>query len=345
MRNGTGTLPGLNLVALRTYLGNRLPGGLRGGLSAELIAGGRSNLTYLLDDGRQRWVLRRPPLGHVLETAHDMGREYHVLSALAPTPVPVPRTFLFCTDQSVIGVPFYLMEYADGTIYRTAEQLGHVSPETGQAVADALVDTLAVLHDIEPASVGLSDLGRADGYLERQVRRWGTQLAASRSRDIPGIAELGERLAKGLPRSSRTTLVHGDYRLDNVVLEEHAGVPRVRAVLDWEMATIGDPLTDLASMLVWWDGIAGLNSPVAAVPGEWQAFPPGSRLLERYAADQDVPVGTMGWYLGFAYYKVAAIFESIHFRDLRGQTVGGGFELLAGLVGPLVARGHQALDG
>ncbi|GAA1561205.1 phosphotransferase family protein [Kribbella sancticallisti] len=345
MTDTAGTLAGLDLVALRVYLAERLPGGLSGELSAELIAGGRSNLTYLLDDGDRRWVLRRPPLGHVLETAHDMGREYRVLSALAPTPVPVPQPFLLCADVSVIGAPFYLMEYAEGTVYRTADQLRYLSPRTAQSLADALVDTLGVLHEVDPARVGLSELGRADGYLERQVRRWGKQLAASRSRDIPGIDRLGERLAQDVPRSSRTAVVHGDYRLDNVVVEERAGVPRIRAVLDWEMATIGDPLTDLASMLVWWDGIAGMNSPVAAVPGEWPAFPSGSRLLERYAAGHPVAFGNMPWYLGFAYYKLAAIFESIHFRDLRGHTVGAGFDRLAELVAPLVDRGHRALDG
>ncbi|MFG1817666.1 phosphotransferase family protein [Kribbella sp. NPDC049174] len=345
MRRSAGILPGLDLVALRVYLADRLPGGLAGRLSARLISGGRSNLTYLLDDGDRRWVLRRPPLGQLLETAHDMGREYRVLSALAPTPVPVPQTLVLCTGSDVIGAPFYLMEYADGTIYRSADQLAGLVPEAGQAIADALVDTLAVLHEVDPVQVGLSDLGRADGYLERQVRRWGKQLAASRSRDVPGIEQLGERLAHHLPSSCRTTLVHGDYRLDNVVIEERSGVLRVQAVLDWELATIGDPLTDLASMLVWWDGVAGLDSPVAAVPGEWDAFPPSSRLLERYAADQGTNLDDMPWYLGFAYYKVAAILEGIHFRDLRGQTVGSGFDRLADLVGPLVDRGHRALDG
>lgn len=345
MTDPAGALPGLDLVALRTYLAERLPGGLSGELSAELIAGGRSNLTYLLRDGDQRWVLRRPPLGHVLETAHDMVREYRVLSALAPTPVPVPQTFVLCNEDSVIGAPFYLMEYADGTVYRAADQLRCLSPGTGLALADALVDTLGVLHEVDPARVGLSELGRADGYLERQLERWGKQLAASRSRDIPRIDQLGERLARDVPRSSRTAVVHGDYRLDNVVVEERAGAPRIRAVLDWEMATIGDPLTDLASMLVWWDGIAGLDSPVAAVPGEWPTLPPGSRLLERYAAGHPVAFGNMPWYLGFAYYKLAVIFESIHFRALRGQTVGTGFDRLADLVAPLVDRGHRALDG
>jgi len=341
---GVDPTPGLDPVTLAGYLRRELPQ-VEGELSAELIPGGRSNLTYLVGDGVRQWVLRRPPLGHVLESAHDMGREYRVLSALADTPVPVPRTYLHCTDPSVIGAPFYLMEFAPGTVFRTRDQLDRVPPSTAEKLADALVATLADLHRVDPAAVGLAGLGRPDGYLERQVRRWGKQLAASESRVVPGLAELGAELASSVPRSPRPTLVHGDYRLDNVVVDESTGTPRVRAVLDWEMATIGDPLTDVASMLVWWDGIAGLDSPVAAVPGEVPGFPPGRRLLDRYAVRTDVALGNLSWYFGFAYYKLAAIFESIHYRSVQGFTVGAGFDRIGAMVEPVVARGHAALAG
>ncbi len=336
--------PGLDLVALSAYLHDELPE-ISGTLSAELLAGGRSNLTYLVGDGERQWVLRRPPLGHVLESAHDMGREYRVQTALAATPVPVPRTYLLCTDTAVIGAPFYLMEYATGTVFRTRDQLRRLPAPTAEALADVLVGTLADLHAVDPAAAGLADLGRPDGYLERQVRRWQTQLAASRSRVVPGLAELGTELARDVPVSPPPALVHGDYRLDNVVVDESSGTPRVRAVLDWEMATLGDPLTDLASMLVWWDGIAGLDSPVAAVPGEVPGYPPGRRLLDRYTTVANVALGNLSWYYGFAYYKVAAIFESIHYRSVQGLTVGTGFDRIGALVAPLADRGRAALAG
>ena len=332
---------GLPVAVLEAHLQRELPGLLRGPLSAQLLAGGRSNLTYLLVDGGQRWVLRRPPLGHVLETAHDMGREHRVLSALSATDVPVPRPLLLAGPE-VIGAPFYVMEFADGQVLRDRAQLEELGPVAAGALADELVDVLVRLHRLDPAQVGLGDLGRPEGYLHRQLGRWGRQLASSHSRDLPELTRLAARLGERVPVSQAGTIVHGDYRLDNVVVDPGSG--RIVGVLDWEMATLGDPLTDLASMLVWWSGLAGLDSPVAAVPADMPGYPGGDHLLAAYARRSDLDLGPLPWYSGFAFFKIAAIFEGIHFRTQQGLSVGDDFERIGEMVPPLVERGHAVLD-
>ncbi|MFG1920522.1 phosphotransferase family protein [Cryptosporangium sp. NPDC048952] len=334
------SVPGVEVSALEAHLQAELPGLLGGPLSVELVAGGRSNLTYLLGDGVGHWVLRRPPLGHVLETAHDMGREYRLLSALHPTDVPVPEPLLL-GDAEVIGAPFYVMTFADGEVLRTREQLESFDAVAATAVADGLIDVLARLHRLDPAAVGLGDLGRPVGYLERQLRRWGRQLDASRTRELPELDRLHERLAAKLPAHQGAAIVHGDYRLDNVVVDPGTGA--IGAVLDWEMATLGDPLTDLGSTVMWWDGMRGLDIPVASLPGDIAAFPSGTRLIEGYQKLTGADLTDLPWYLGFAHYKMAAIFEGIHYRSLQGMTVGEGFDLLGPLVAPLAERGHAAL--
>ena len=313
---------------------------LGGPLTVTLLAGGRSNLTYLLSDGERRWVLRRPPLGHVLATAHDMTREHRLLAALQATDVPVPRPVLLA-DEGLLGAPFYVMEFADGAVLRDRSQLEQLDPSAATALADELIDILARLHQVDASQVGLADLGRPVGYLERQLGRWERQVASSHSRDLPELGQLGKRLGGALPGVQGSAVVHGDYRLDNVVVDTTSG--RVIAVLDWEMATLGDPLADLASTVVWWDGMSGLDSPVAAVPGDVPGFPDGEHLVRRYAEKTGVKTADLPWYLGFAFYKIACIFEGIHFRTRQGLTVGDGFERLGAMVPDLVDRGHAAL--
>lgn len=332
--------PGLALAALEGYLRQTLPGLLHGQLSAQLLAGGRSNLTYLLTDGRDRWVLRRPPLGHVLETAHDMRREHRLLAALSPTDVPVPAPVLLAGPE-VIGAPFYLMEFADGQVLRERSQLEQLAATAATALADELVDVLLRLHRLDPEQVGLADLGRPQGYLERQLHRWARQLAASHSRDLPELTRLAARLGEQLPASQAASIVHGDYRLDNVVVDPVRG--HIVAVLDWEMATLGDPLADVASTVVWWDGMRGLDSPVAAVPADAPGYPDSAHLLAAYGRQSSLDLAPLPWYLGFAFFKIAAIFEGIHFRTQQGLSVGEGFERLGDMVPPLVERGHAAL--
>jgi aminoglycoside phosphotransferase (APT) family kinase protein len=325
---------GLDLERLRAYLGSPP-------LTATMFAGGRSNLTYAVSDGTDRWVLRRPPLGHVLPTAHDMAREHKVLDALSRAGFPVPAPIRLCTDPDVIGAPFYLMRHVDGTIYRDATGLEAMGPEAVRALVLSLVDTLADLHALDYAAIGLAGFGHPDGFNERQVRRWRKQLDASRSRAVPGIDELHARLAVQVPAGA-AAVVHGDYRLDNVLIGDDR---QITAVLDWEMSTLGDPLSDLALMLVYARRPMlfrdGLPYPSIDVPGH-----PGlDEMAEQYAKRSGRDVGDLHWYVGFAAFKLAVIIEGVHYRYRNGQTVGEGFETIGAMVAPLVAQGHEALDG
>jgi aminoglycoside phosphotransferase (APT) family kinase protein len=330
------TLPGLDLERLRTYLGSAAP------LTATLFAGGRSNLTYAISDGTDRWVLRRPPLGHVLPTAHDMAREHTVLSALFRARFPVPEPVLLCTDPVVIGAPFYLMRYVDGTIHRDAAALEALGPAAVRGLILALVDTLADLHALDPGVIGLAGFGRPEGFNERQVRRWGKQLDASRSRAIDGIDELRARLAADVPAGGPGAVVHGDYRLDNVLVGREL---QINAVLDWEMSTLGDPLSDLALTLVY----AGRPLLVAngrpRAPIDVPGHPALDEMIEQYAERSGRDVGDLHWYVAFAAFKLAVILEGVHYRYVHGQTVGAGFDTVGDMVAPLVAQGHQALEG
>ena len=323
--------PGLDLARLRDRLDRDLPGAVRGPLRAELIEGGRSNLTYVLSDGASRWVLRRPPLGHVLATAHDMAREYRVMTALRPTAVPVPDTLLLVEDAEVIGATWYLMSYVPGIAHRDAAALTALGPQRVRALALSLADTLVRLHAIDPAQVGLADFGRPEGFLARQLRRWSTQLAASRSRELPGIDELHTLLTERLPDSPAPTLVHGDYRLDNVLVDE---ADEITAVLDWEMSTLGDPLTDLG-LLVMYTELAGAGGGIIPAAATAPGYPTAGELVDRYAAQCGRDVSGLGWYVAFASFKLAVVAEGIHYRYQQGKTLGAGFER-AGEMGPIL---------
>lgn len=335
-------LPGLDLERLREYLDDARPGLVQGPLSGSLVQGGRSNLTYIVDDGVHRYVVRRPPLGHVLATAHDMSREHRVLSALTDTGVPVPRTHVLCQDEEVLGAPFYVMEHVDGTVYRSAEETTQLSVPQRADLAHQLMDVLAELHGIDPDSVGLGDFGRPEGFLQRQLRRWNKQLAASRNRDIPGVDELSERLAERVPQTAKAAIVHGDYRLDNVLVDDDL---RIKAVLDWEMATLGDPLTDLGLLVVYWEGFSGIQGdPITKGIGPDYGFPSARELLDRYAARSALDLTALDWYIAFGFFKIAVILEGIHYRYTNNQTVGEGFEHVGGQVEPLVAQGLATLE-
>ncbi|MFI7078146.1 phosphotransferase family protein [Micromonospora sp. NPDC049903] len=341
---------GLDLDRLGAYLATHRPESTGAPLRADLIAGGRSNLTYLVRAGGRDLVLRRPPLGHVLATAHDMTREFRVISALAATDVPVPRALLLCADPDVLGAPFYLMEHVPGEVYRSREQTDRLGAGQRHDLAMAMMDTLATLHTVDPAAVGLADFGRPDGYLARQVRRWAGQLDRSRSRPLPDIDELRDRLAATVPDSTGTAgIVHGDYRLDNLLaaVDPATGSMSVTAVLDWEMATLGDPLADLGLLLTYWDvlggGVAAVDNPVADGLGPRAGFPTGAELIDRYAARSDVDVGPLDWHVALGCFKLAVICEGIHYRHTLGQTLGEGFDTIGGMVAPLVAHGLATL--
>jgi aminoglycoside phosphotransferase (APT) family kinase protein len=339
----TDAVDGLDLDAVGGWLAREVPGLLGEPLSASLITGGKSNLTYRVSDGTTEVVVRRPPLGHVLATAHDMGREYRVMKALAGTAVPVPVVHAHCEDADVTGAPFYVMSSVPGTPYSRASQLEEIGPERTRAVAERLVDTLVDLHAVDPAAVGLGDFGRPDGYLERQVRRWTKQLDASRSRDIAGIDELATRLGQQLPAGSEAAIVHGDYRLDNALVDSTpAGGDRITAVLDWEMSTLGDPLTDVALLLAYQQmsasggGAVVTDAPLAA------GYPSPEEILQRYATGSGRDIGAMGFHVGLAFFKLAVILEGIYYRHSQGQTVGGGFDGLGDAVAVLVDAGLEA---
>lgn len=336
--------PGLDLEALEHYLGPRV--GLAGALRGEVIPGGRSNLTYVVDDGERRFVVRRPPLAHVLPTAHDMAREYRVLAALRDTGIPVPHVIALCEDQSVIGAPFYVMEWVDGHVVRDALPADFPdSTETRRAMSSALVATLLQLHRVDPSEAGLAGFGHPDGFLGRQVRRWWQQWEASKTRELPSIEELHRRLEETVPVQSASGIVHGDYRLDNVMYAP-ADPARIVAVIDWEMCTIGDPLCDVGLLWVYW---ADDQSEAAARTLHGRAitvedgFYKRADILRDYAAGTQRDMSGLDWYIALGAYKLAIIAEGITARFLMGMTVGEGFATMGEMVPAIVEGGLDAL--
>jgi aminoglycoside phosphotransferase (APT) family kinase protein len=333
--------PGLDLTAFGEWLARQVPGLLTGRLSGGVVAGGKSNLTYVVTDGTGSVIVRRPPLGHVLETAHDMAREYRVMAALRETAVPVPEMYAVCADDTVVGAPFYVMELIEGVPYRTAEELESLGAERTRRIGEQMVDTLADLHDVVPETVGLADFGRPEGFLERQVRRWTAQLKSSRSRPLEGADDLIALLRERVPAQSAPSIVHGDYRLDNLLVNP---VDEIAAVVDWEMATLGDPLTDVALLLTY-HRIAGLGageavSTASRAPG----FVTNGDVVTRYGARSDRDLTHLGFYEALACFKLAVILEGVHYRHARGQTVGEGFSEIGSMVEPLLALGLESME-
>jgi aminoglycoside phosphotransferase (APT) family kinase protein len=335
----TTAVEGLDLPALERFLAAQRQGPLR----AELMHGGRSNLTYRLTDGRSTWVLRRPPLGRLTPSAHDMAREYRVVAALAGSDVPVAPAVALCEDPAVLGVPFAVVGHVDGVVLRSQDDLAALSDEEVDRCAFALVDVLARLHAVDPVAAGLAAFGRPEGYLSRQVRRWHDQWMRVRTRESPDVEILHARLAADCPAESGASIVHGDFRVDNAILDP-ADAGTVRALVDWEMATLGDPLADLALHLVYGDpafdpvlgGAAASTSP---------RMPAADRLVERYAAASGRDVDDLSFHLGLGYFKAAVIAEGIHARHRQGHTRGPGFESTGAAVPLLTAAGLRALQG
>ncbi|HEY3957451.1 MAG TPA: phosphotransferase family protein [Streptosporangiaceae bacterium] len=344
------TVPGIEDVAglARWLSANGVPAAT--GLPAvELIAGGRSNLTYRLEfpgpAGPVRLVLRRPPLGHVLPTAHDMSREYRVISALHGTGIPVAGPVAFCADAGVIGAPFYVMEYVDGVVLRTTAQASMVTPEQARGVSERLAEMLAAIHAVDLAAAGLTGFGRPAGYMQRQFSRWQRQWDLSATREVPGYAGLVRRLADALPTDGEGTLVHGDFRVDNVLIS--LPQPRITAVVDWEMATLGDPLADIGLSLVYWadpadtDWVeAEVGANITAAPG----FGTREEFAARYAAHSGRDLSHVGYYMAFGCFKLAVVLEGINARFLQNKTVGEGFHREGRAVPLLIKRAHRMLD-
>lgn len=330
----------LDLRRLRAHLDGVMPGLVLGDLTAQLLAGGHSNLTFSVTDGAHRWVLRRPPLGHTDPSSHDMGREYRVMAALAASDVPVPPVVHECLDPNVLGAPFYLSEFVDGTVYRTVEQTALLGADQARTVSFELVRVLADLHALDPATVGLADFGRAEGFLERQVTRW-TGLADEVLSHVAGVDQLVADLRGAKPLTSRSSIVHGDYRLDNVMV---SGDARIVAVLDWEMAALGDPLTDLGLLQCYWTGVVnpgGDEMRKGIDPS--LGFPDFAELAQQYAARSGTSLAALPWYAAFGYLKLAVLRGRIHQRFLAGNTPPG-FETVGELIRPLVAASRHTLE-
>lgn len=332
---------GLDLPALRAYLDRALPGFVTGELRAAPLAGGHSNLTFDLNADGRRWVLRRPPLGHRESASHDMRREYRVMSALAGSPVPVPEVVHLCEDPEVIGAPFYLSAFVEGEVYRTTAQTALLGGGRARDLSFELVDVLADLHVMDPEQVGLGDLGRPAGFLERQVRRW-TGQAEEVLADFAGVDALVARLRATMPRSSRSAVVHGDYRLDNVIVSPEG---HIVAVLDWEMATLGDPLSDLGLLQCYWEGVdnpGGDTMRKGIDPA--LGFPEFGELVERYASRTGAAPEGLSWYAAFGYLKLAVLRGRIHRRFLEGNTPEG-FDKVGDLIAPLISQSRRTLEG
>jgi aminoglycoside phosphotransferase (APT) family kinase protein len=314
-------------------------------LTATVVGHGRSNITYRLDaeDGRA-WVLRRPPLSHVQKTAHDMGREFRVISALHPTGFPTPKTYALCDDDSVLGAQFYIMEYVDGIIaVDAADTAKRFDEKKRHEIGLELVDVLVRLHAFKPDEIGLTDFGKPTGYLERQVRRFSEQMETIRYRETPELDELAKRLKGAIPPERAGGIVHGDYRLDNAIINDDG---HVIAVLDWEMCTLGDSLADLGLLRMYWgrptsSQIMIGSSSVMTLPG----FPTWEEAAARYEEKSGVSLASLDFYTVLAHFKLGVILENMYKRFLGGGTVGAGFEMIGQQAVLLARNGIDVANG
>jgi len=311
----------LDLPKLEPFLRNHFPGEA-GPPIVRQYPSGHSNLTYSLRFGSREMVLRRPPFGSKVKTAHDMGREFRVLSKLHAHYPPAPQVLVFCDDESVLGAPFYLMAPIHGVILqRDVPPDVDFSPELARRVCESFLDNLALLHRLDYSSMGLRDLGKPQGYLERQVRGWIERYHGSKTHDIPEVEAISNWIQQHLPSSGAAALIHNDYKYDNVVLDPN-DLTRIIGVLDWEMCTIGDPLTDLGSALAYW---VDRSDPPEIVETRWGPTTyPGSltraQLVQRYAQKTGRDVSDMAFYLVFARFKIAVIVQQIYYRYHQGLT-------------------------
>jgi aminoglycoside phosphotransferase (APT) family kinase protein len=335
------TIAGLDLPALQTFFDANVPA-TTGTLRVALIQGGKSNLTYRVTDGTNDWVLRRPPLGPLTPTAHDMAREYRIVKALYGTGVPVAQPVVLCDDTDVIGVPFAAVSYVDGRALQDGNDAAALTFEQAASCSNALIEALAALHSVDYERVGLSDFGRPAGYLERQVRRWRGQWDRVGTREIDALDALHTALSREVPAQAGETIVHGDYRIDNTILDR-SDWGRIAAIVDWEMATLGDPLADLGLLQVYWDPatepVLGVRHAPSANPG----FGTADDIAHHYAIVTGRPVDNLAFYRALGYFKLAVIAEGIHQRYLAGKTVGDGFAMVGDAVPVLLDSGLEAL--
>jgi aminoglycoside phosphotransferase (APT) family kinase protein len=281
------------------------------------IAGGHSNLTFKVDDAAgHSYVLRRPPLGHRLASAHDMGREHRIIAGLAHSAVPVAPALGLCTDENVNELPFYVMAFVDGHVVREKAVAESLLGESGcRRASESIVDTMAAIHGVDLVAAGLNDLGKHEGYISRQLKRWHGNILEQRTRDLPLVDSVYEELMKRIPEQGAATLVHGDYRLDNCMVDAQGNVI---AVLDWEICTLGDPMADLGLLMVYWTGptddASAWSNPVNTAAG----FMNRAELAERYARVSGRDISHLSFYEAFAFWKLACIIEGVYARYLGG---------------------------
>jgi aminoglycoside phosphotransferase (APT) family kinase protein len=340
------TRPGeeLSLPPLESFLLHHFPGS-SGPLAAAQFPSGHSNLTYLVRLGDREMVLRRPPFGSQVKTAHDMSREYRVLSKLHPAYPAAPHVLLFCDDLSILGAPFYVMERLRGIILRKDPPKAlSFTPDTARRLSESFIENLARLHSLDYQAIGLGDLGKPQGYLQRQVRGWIERYHASRTHDLPEIEKISIWLNQHIPAASQAALIHNDYKYDNLVLDP-ADITRVIGVLDWEMSTIGDPLSDLGTALAYWidandpEELQGIRSCPSNYPGSLTR----AELVEQYARITGRDVSSIPFYLAFARFKVAVIYQQIYFRYQQGLTQDPRFAALPDKVRALVHATYLAV--
>ncbi len=310
-------------------------------LRFEIIAGGHSNLTYKVEDARgDLFVLRRPPLGAVLATAHDMAREHRIIAAVGATRVPVAPALGLCEDPAVNGAPFYVMGYVDGPVLVDGDAVRrHFDPEARRRIGLHLVEVLAALHEVDPDAIGLGDLGRKDAYLARQIRRWRTQWENSKTRELPAMDEVARLLEQSMPEQRSACIAHGDYRLGNCITGADA---RVAAVLDWELCTLGDPLADLGYLMNDWfeHGETAAGAP-APNPTATEGFPRRAEALELYGKLTGRDVSNLGYYQAFQAWRLAAIGEGVLARYEKGVMAGRADT--EGMRASVTARAERAL--
>jgi aminoglycoside phosphotransferase (APT) family kinase protein len=327
----------LDLAKLEPFLRSHFPAEA-GTLVVRQFPSGHSNLTYSLHLGAREFVLRRPPFGSKVKTAHDMGREFRVLSKLHPAYSPAPEVLLYCDDDSILGAPFYVMEPIRGIILRRNLPADlEFSAETARRVGESFLDNLAFLHGLDYASIGLADLGKPQGYLERQVRGWTERYYGSKTHDYPEVEKISAWMAEHVPSTRGAALIHNDYKYDNVVLDPN-DLTKVVGVLDWEMCTIGDPLSDLGAALAYWvdaqdpEELQQIRWGPTTVPGSMTR----AQLLQRYAQATGRDVSSMDFYLAFARFKIAVIIQQIYYRYHLGLTKDERFASMPGLVALLL---------
>jgi aminoglycoside phosphotransferase (APT) family kinase protein len=309
-------VPGVDLPSVTTWLQQHVPGA-HGPFRFDAIAGGHSNLTYRVtgaDGGR--FVLRRPPLGHRLASAHDMGREFRIIAGLQHSAVPVAPALGFCDDDAVNGAPFYVMGFVDGHVIR--DRIGAeavLDPAARLRASHSIVDTMAAIHAVDLDAAGLADLGKHEGYVARQLKRWYGQWNAQKTRELPAVEQVHDALSQQIPEQGPATIVHGDYRLDNCMVGDDGSVI---AVLDWEICTLGDPMADLGLLQVYWTGPDDEPSAWTGSSTTADGFANRAALAERYAAVSGRDISQLPFYVSFAYWKLACILEGVYARYLGG---------------------------